>query len=317
MTDRPPTVSVVSLSYNRCANVAELLQSLQRQTYRDVEVILVDNASQDGTADMVRRDFPEVRLIANPTNLGMVAYNLGFAAARGEIIVVVDDDGLPGTPDWLAQIVDRFERNPRLGALSTTIRMRDTGLLAYDSPQFVPEVQSEGGYPGVAFNGTGAALRRSAFRQVGGYPDYFFRTYLELHLCSRLINRGWQVRHFPEIETWHSRISDTSNRPYSYYGLRNYLWYVWQLYPTRNVMPETIHDLAKLSKAVVLNRATIRDGVRAFWDAYSGVNRALSHRGPVSSTALGYLRHVRRHGNWHGIAPQHRAFDAQALGLEG
>lgn len=168
-------VTVVSLTHNRRRNVAELLRTLRRQTYSSFEIILIDNASTDGTPDMIRRQFPEVRLIETETNLGMVAYNLGFEAAQGEYILVMDDDGLPASDDWIAKVVDRFQSNPRLGALSCTVRMRDSGRIAHDSPQFVPEGDSVMGYPAAAYNGTGAGLRASALLQTRLYPWHFFR----------------------------------------------------------------------------------------------------------------------------------------------
>ncbi len=305
-----PGVTVVSLAHNRRANVAELLASLRCQTMRPAEIILIDNASTDGTVDMVRRDFPEVRLIETGANLGMVAYNLGFEAAQGDYILVMDDDGLPGSADWIEQVVARFEANPRLGAVSCTVRMRDTGRIAHDSPQFVPEGSAAEGYPGVAFNGTGAGLRREALRQTRLYPWRFFRTYLELHLCTQLLDRGWQVRHFPELEVWHSRRPpSTRERPYTYYGLRNYYWYTWELYPWPQVLGETLHELGSRTKLVLLGQIPVGRFWRATRDAFLSVRTILSQRRPVSLETLRRMRRVRRCGNWHGLAPEVRLFD--------
>lgn len=308
-----PKVSMVSLAYNRRQNVQELLAALRHQTYPNIEVILVDNASPDGTADMVRRDFPEVKLIETGSNLGMVAYNLGFEAAQGDYILVMDDDGLPASDDWVAQIVARFEANPRLGAVSCTIRMRDTGKVAHDSPQFEPRSNSEEtGYPGIVFNGTGAGLRQAALTSTNLYPWHFFRTYLELHLCTQLLGQGWQVRHFPELEVWHCRQSpSTQERPYTYYGLRNYYWYVWELYPSPQVLGETIHELGSRAKLVMQGQIPVSRFWQATRDAFLGARKALALRRPVSPQTLRYMRWIRRHGNWHGIAQEIRPFNLE------
>ncbi len=304
-----PLVSVVSLTYNRRASIAELLAALRHQTYPRFEVIVVDNCSTDGTAEMIRRDFPEVRLIETGSNLGMVAYNLGFEAARGDYILVMDDDGLPGSPDWIAQVVERFEANPRLGAVCCTIRMRDTGRIAHDSPQFAPEGDAMSGYPAPAYNGTGAGLRRVALRERQTYPDWFGIMYLELHLCTKLLEAEWGVRHFPEIETWHNRLSGSSFPSISLNGLRNYYWYVWELYPWPQVLIETLHELGSRIKLTLQGRIPFLRFWRATRDAFLGMGQARQHRRPILHETLRYLRWVRRQGNWHGIAPEVRAFD--------
>jgi len=307
-----PKVSVVSLAYNRRANVAELLCALRRQTYPEFEVILLDNASSDGTAEMVRCEFPEVKLIETGANLGStMAYNIGFDAAQGEYILLMDDDGLPATDTWIDDIVDRFEANPRLGAISCTVRMRDTGRIAHDSPQFVNFGPCAAGFPGAVFNGTGAALRSAALRQSGYYPDYFFLIYLELFLCTKLLDAGWEVRHFPELEVWHSRPSGSSHPASSYYGLRNYYWYVWQLYPAGDAFYETLHQTGFYFKLWRAGELSLRSWMKATVDAIRGAGKPLRRRQPMTMTTLLYMKWVRRHGNWHGIAPEVRPFDLE------
>jgi GT2 family glycosyltransferase len=299
-----PLVSVVSLACNRRANVAELLSALRSQTYSPFEVILVDNASADDTADMVRRQYPEVKLIETGSNLGMVAYNLGFEAAQGKYILVMDDDGLPRSNDWIAQVVQHFEANPRLGVACCTVRMRDTGRIAYDSPQFAPEADGTEGYPGVAFNGTGAGLRAAALRQVGHYPPHFNITYLELHLCTRLLDAGWQVRHFPGIEVWHNRPSGSSMPPLSYHGLRNYYWYAWELYPWPQAVGETLHRFGWNALLTAKKKIPAMRCWQATIDALSGAGRSFRQREAISPRTLKYVRWVRRQGNWHNLTPQ-------------
>jgi GT2 family glycosyltransferase len=298
-----PKVSVVSLAYNRRENVRELLTALRHQSYPSFEIILVDNASPDGTAEMVKQEFPEVHLIEAGGNLGMVAYNLGFEAVRGNYILVMDDDGLPGSDEWIEQVVAHFEANPRLAVVSCTIRLRDTGQIARDSQQFVPQGNLTDGYPTGAFNGTGAGLRAEALQEVGYYPVHFYRTYLEFHLCTRLVNAGWEARHFPQLEVWHSRPSGTSRRPVSYYGIRNYYWYVWEFYPWRKILYETTHRTGYYLKMGIQKKIAWRDLLKGSVDALRGLGQSLRQRHPISEATLEYLRWVRRHGNWHGIAP--------------
>ncbi|HJW89052.1 MAG TPA: glycosyltransferase family 2 protein [Anaerolineales bacterium] len=303
-----PLVSVVCLSHNRQKNVLELLATLQEQDYDPLEIILVDNHSQDGTPDAVENNFPEVKRILCPQNFGMVSYNFGFANARGEYILVIDDDGVPAATSCIAEVVNRLEANPHLAGVACTIRMRDTGLVAYDSPQFIPQGNNEIGFPAAAFNGTGAGLRAEALRQVGYYPFYYYRSWLEFHLSTRFHNAGWDVRYFPTIEVWHTRSSGSADRPFSYYGLRNYLWYVWEFYPWPEVLLETLHYLGSRGKSTLAGRLSMALFMKAFIDGLGGWRNIHSHRKPISRDVLVHLRQVRRYGNDYGLVQKHRSF---------
>lgn len=305
-----PPVSVVSLSHNRRRNVLELVEALTRQDYGHFEIILVDNASTDGTVQVIQAAYPKVRLLTCSRNFGMVSYNFGLASARGKYVLVVDDDGLPGSQDWISQMVDRFESNPRLGAIACTVRMRDTGRIAYDSPQFVPHGDPTNGFPAAAYNGTGAGLRAAALHEVGYYPFHFFRSWLELHLCTRLIEAGWQVRHFPSTEVWHSRPSGSVIRPATYHGLRNYLWYVWTFYPWPQLLGETAHFIGSRLKSALSGQGSLGVFAKAMSDALTGWPRIASERQPISNETLAYLRHVQKFWNDHDVVPSYRSFSA-------
>src|SRR3954469_26080815 len=108
-----PTVTIVFLVYNRCE---ELRISLERMLgdndfARDrVDVIVVDNASDDGASEMVRAEFPDVQLIRREVNSGVSGFNDGFAVARGDYVLALDDDCyLP--PDGLSRAVEAAQEH--------------------------------------------------------------------------------------------------------------------------------------------------------------------------------------------------------------
>jgi GT2 family glycosyltransferase len=308
-TESSPLVSLVSLTHNRKDRIATLLRAVQEQTYQPVEHIVVDNASTDGTGDLVATRFPQARLVRSPQNTGTFAYDLGVKAARGEYLLMMDDDGLPASRTWIGDVVRRFQANDRLGAVSCTVRMQDTGRIAHDSPQFVPTGDSVAGHPCLAYNGTGAGLRAAAVRGLDSiYPRIYFRSWIELHLCTNLLRSGWQVRHFPEIEVWHCRPSGSSIPILSYYGLRNYYWYVGQFYPWPALTSEVIRHFGTGLKLVLGRKTPMRVFLRASRDALAAFPQVAAARTPVSAQLLGHLKWVRRHGNWHGIAPEVHQF---------
>ena len=111
-TDRNPAISIVVLTYKRRPLVEKLLLDLNALLYRPIELILVDNHSQDGTRQMVMENFSSVTYLATGTNLGAVARNMGLAAASGEILVTLDDDIFGLDDAGLAKITSLFSSDP-------------------------------------------------------------------------------------------------------------------------------------------------------------------------------------------------------------
>ena len=113
MSDRRPTVSLVISVWNRRDDLRENLQAIRAQTEAPDQVVVVDNASTDGTPEMVRAEFPEVQLIEMPhSNYGACeTFNIGFASARGDFVGILDDDVvLP--PDFVTRMLAEFATEP-------------------------------------------------------------------------------------------------------------------------------------------------------------------------------------------------------------
>jgi len=114
-------VSVVTVNFNGRRHLEGLLGALQAQTYRDFEVLLVDNASTDGSAELVERRFPAVRLLRSEHNLGFTGgNNLGIAEARGEWVALLNNDTLP-EPDWLLRLVEAATASPGVAGVGSKI----------------------------------------------------------------------------------------------------------------------------------------------------------------------------------------------------
>lgn len=296
-THNCPLVSIVSVTYNRRQDVLELLTALREQDYAPLEVIVVDNASEDGTADQIAEHFPEVTLVRNQQNTGMVAYNTGIEMAKGQYILFIDDDGMPATIDWVQRMVACLQENPKLGAIACQVRLTETGEVAPDDPQYLLVEDEFGGYPCPAFVCTGAGIRADAVRTVGSFPPFFFRSYMEFTLSTKLWNSGWQVRYFPDITVFHKKSlrAYKHSRAHLYWGLRNYYWYVWMFYPWPAVLEETAHHFIHTLKSAFQGDITCGEWGRAFIDAILGVRMTLRCRQPISRSTLGWLHRLRNH----------------------
>lgn len=226
----PPLVSIIIVSFNTRDLLLDCVAHCQAGA-GDLahEIIVVDNASHDGSAAAVAARFPAVRLIESTVNLGFAAANnRGFAVARGHYLVLVNSDAfLP--PGQLTRAVAKLEAAPAVGLAGGRLVGRDGSWQpsARMFPSLLNDFLSLSGLaarqahhrfygradrtwadplqPAVVdwVPGAFALLRRAALDQVGGFDEAFFLYYEEVDLCRRLWAAGWQVHYWPDLEVVH------------------------------------------------------------------------------------------------------------------
>ncbi|MBC8105552.1 MAG: glycosyltransferase [Anaerolineae bacterium] len=192
-------VSFVISTHNRRKVLLNTLASLylcglQQEAF---EIIVVDNASKDGTAEAVEREFPHVLLLPQKRNRGSCAKNLALPHARGRYIVFLDDDSYPRYGS-VARMIRHFVADPDLGAVVFEVHLPDGSAEC-------------SAYPDV-FIGCGTGFRRQALAEVGGLPEDFFMQAEEYDLSLRLLDAGWTVKRFDDLHVVHLKAS-TARRP--------------------------------------------------------------------------------------------------------
>ena len=223
---RNPAVSVVIVGWNVREFLRACLESLRPAwAGGQAEVIVVDNASTDGTAALVRDAFPTVRLLANATNRGFgAANNQGMAAARGRYFFLLNPDTvvLPGVLETLVAFLDAHPQAgmaaPRLlnpdGSLQrNAFRFPGLAQVALDLFPLHPrllESALNGRYPQerratepfAIDHPLGAALfvRRAVWEQTGGFDEGYFMYAEEVDWCRRIRQAGWSVWQVPAAE---------------------------------------------------------------------------------------------------------------------
>jgi GT2 family glycosyltransferase len=185
-------VSFVISTHNRRAVLLETLRQIQqcgiaRSGY---EILVVDSASRDGTAEAVEAHFPDVRVFRQRRNLGACAKNVAIEHACGRYIVFLDDDSYP-MPGSVARMVRHFECNRNLGAANFTITLPDGS-------------RECSAYPEV-FIGCGTGFRRRALDEVGMLPTDFFMQAEEYDLSLRLLDAGWDIQAFDDLHVAHRK----------------------------------------------------------------------------------------------------------------
>jgi O-antigen biosynthesis protein len=211
-------VSVVIPTWNARDLLEKYLGTVVAATrfHPDCEVIVVDNASHDGTAEFVREHFPEVRLLALQENLGFGGgNNAGVAAAHNDIVVVLNND-MRVLPDAFERLLEGFRTSPDVFAVSAQIffsdpnkRREETGLTEGSFRAGLFRVghltdETPGLYPAFYAGGGSSAYDRKMFLELGGFHPLFHPFYMEdTDLSYVAWKRGWQVLYQPTAVVYH------------------------------------------------------------------------------------------------------------------
>jgi len=225
MSEQPLAASAVISSWNKKQDVRKNLDALREQVRPFDEIILVDNRSDDGTIEMVRSEYPEVKLIVMPdSDYGACeTFNIGFATARYPLIAILDDDVvLP--PDWLEKIVAKFETEPETtGVISTKVVEPEMPDWFKDHPEVNRERYM------ATFRGCGSVARREVLERAGYYDEKFFIYGNERDLTARILNLGYRVKQYPEVVTFHGTpFGMKMGKRSLYFHVRNLWWYLFK-----------------------------------------------------------------------------------------
>ncbi len=196
---RWPAATAVISTWNKVDVVRENLDSLRAQTVPFAEIVVVDNASSDGTAEVIRSEYPEVRLVVMPHSAygACETFNIGFSSARTPLVAILDDDiTLP--PTWLEEATRRMLAEPESTAVVST-EVIEPGM-----PESYIESSKKAGRRYMStFRGCGSLARREAIERAGFYDERLFIYGNERDLTCRLLNLGYRVLQDPDIETYH------------------------------------------------------------------------------------------------------------------
>jgi glycosyltransferase involved in cell wall biosynthesis len=191
-----PLVTAAILSYNRRDQLAVTLETLRERLdwpADRLEILVVDNASDDGTPEMVRERFPDVALIESGGNLGIAGWNLAFEAANGEWLLVLDDDcHISG--DALRRAV-------------AAAREHDAQMVSFDVDSEVPGVAFSDAYRTglLSFWGCAVLLDREVARELRGFDADLFIWCHEVEFTMRFLDAGYRHLVMPEVRAQHMK----------------------------------------------------------------------------------------------------------------
>lgn len=194
-------VSIVIVTQNRADDLDECLCSIINQTLKADEIIVVDNASNDNTVEMVRLKYPLVKLILMPFNTGCPGgRNIGIVNSSGEIIFFLDDDCIIDQ-DAIEKIVNRFNKEPELGVISMAVVnfYSNSKAVPYFSPQNLG-LEERYFYN---FSGGASAIKKEVFDKAGLFPQDYLYGGEERDISYRILSEGYRILYFPEVKMHH------------------------------------------------------------------------------------------------------------------
>jgi N-acetylglucosaminyl-diphospho-decaprenol L-rhamnosyltransferase len=219
---KTPELSIVITNYNGKEFLKACLSSIQENLLSsDVETIMIDNSSSDGSPEFVRENFPGVKLIHNHQNLGYAkANNQGIKEARGEFILLLNPDTviLPRAMDILR---DEMRLNPTVGAVGPALlsgknrfqvsfgreitfyhELLQKSLLNHFYRRKLKKMKKkrEVGW----LSGACILARKRVLDEVGFFDEDFFLFFEDIDLCRRIREKGWKLIFIPQAEIFHA-----------------------------------------------------------------------------------------------------------------
>lgn len=267
-----PLVTVNILSYNRKDELRNTLQKVYEQSYRNIEVIVVDNASSDGSPQMVKKEFPGVILIKLDKNIGIAGWNEGFKVANGEFVLVLDDDSYPQNNLLETTFCD--------GKISN-----DIGIIAFNVHNPVNQrlIYAQHSENLINFIGCGALINIQVLHDIGGYNELLFLYENEIEFSMRVLNSNYKIILNKEGVIYHleskinRKIINKADKRRIYFNLRNVLFVLFLHFNNKNVL---IHSSRVILSGILYSilKLSFITGLRALVDFISLAIKYSNHR---------------------------------------
>lgn len=224
-------ISFVILNYKTKHLLRLVLRNIQQLAMPvSYEVIVVDNASNDGSVQMVSQMYPEVRLIVSPTNTGHAkGNNLGITQARGEYVVIMNSDIIFFNQQDIVSIIHYLDTHPTVALLGPQLRNADDsiqyscfrpyslftplyrrtplGKLAFAQHDLAQHLMTDFDHQSVRevdwLLGAALVIRKTVLDQIGTFNESFFLYFADYELCDRIRFYGYKVVYYPDVHIVH------------------------------------------------------------------------------------------------------------------
>jgi GT2 family glycosyltransferase len=286
-----PVISFIVITRNRSKQLLGCLRNIESQTCFASEVVVVDNGSSDGTAQLLSDEFPDVNIVRLTDNTGVSGgRNRAVREARGKICIFVDDDARFIGDDLADKVLFRFDANPNLAIVAFRVRHGSDNSLDRRAIPRADKRHIEQDYSCTYFSGAGFALKRDMIIEVGMFWERLFYGGEELDLSYRLLDRGYEILCPQSIEVLHYDVK-TNREPgqWTYFNARNRCWVATRNLPWPCVISTTLLWWGRTC-VVGSARGEFPHFIRGVRDALRGWSEAKRTRSPIGAQARRELR---------------------------
>jgi GT2 family glycosyltransferase len=214
-----PLISIITVNYNQSHITCELIESLNKISYPNIEVIVIDNNSEEDNPSIIKQKYPNIIFVQNPINYGFAAgNNYGLMRAKGEYVCLLNNDTIV-TENFIEPLLAKLEKNPSIGAVSPKIKYFHTpdtiqyagftpinpismrnfsiGFNEKDKGQY--EKDKETAYA----HGAAMMVPMEVVKKVGLMSYIFFLYYEEADWCARIKKAGYKIFYIHDSLIYH------------------------------------------------------------------------------------------------------------------
>ncbi len=294
-----PLVSLIVLNWNGEAIIRECIDSLKNLNYKNIEIIVVDNASTDASLELLA-SIQNIIVIKNATNAGYAGgNNRGFTVANGDFVATINNDIIV-EPSWLDTIVPLLKKDPTIGIvggrqMNYFDRTKIDALYSFlhHSMIFFQEAFRETYNPDrfgekplrvLSVSGAATVYRKTLLDEMKGFDESLYAYHEESDLCMRAFLKGWKCIFVPTAVAYHRRsVSFNRIKPTMiYYQTRNRIWFIYKYSSAGSIIRNWFWLI--VTELRILRVFTFRD--RAFFPYVKGLTDGFS--------ALGRFKGVRK-----------------------
>ena len=267
-----PAVTVVIVNWNGWHFLPACLDALARQTYRDFEILMIDNAAVDGSVEQVRQRYPDVRVIVNDTNVGFaIANNQAMSHCRGRYIALLNND-TAADPGWLGALVAALEAHPNAaGACGTVVALEDPTRVIFTTPKIDAHsaravwVKEPSPLTKVDYlSGNSMLVRRAVIDRLGLFDPAYVAYFEETDWCARAIRAGYDLLYVPDAIVAHKERGSAPSEFHAYQMERNRVRFALKNFDVETLPRFMLHYAYDTARGIARN---IRDrDVKGTWN---------------------------------------------------
>jgi GT2 family glycosyltransferase len=245
ITHHSSLLSIIIPHWNAVQFLPTCLAALKAQTYPQIEVIIADNNSTDGSRERIQGEYPWVKLVELDKNYGFTgACNAGIRAAKGEFVALLNND-TEVDPGWAAAVVDAFSRDPQIGIVASKMLLFDKRDHIHTAGDYFT-VDGRAGNRGVwqkdegqfdheeyVFSACGGSsvYRKALLDEIGVLDDDFFFSLEDIDLAWRAQLAGWRCLYTPRAIVYHHLSASGGGVTASFHDGRNLIYVLVKNYP--------------------------------------------------------------------------------------